>query len=81
MSLAPAGPGAPRTLALLAGEPAADRERVWFGDRRDMDVKIGTLTCQICEAHFEAKIHALSEPVDIYADWIDECEALNTGEL
>lgn len=31
MSLAPAGPGAPRTLAPLAGEPAADRERVRSG--------------------------------------------------
>ncbi|KAL4180391.1 hypothetical protein AMTRI_Chr13g125010 [Amborella trichopoda] len=27
--------------------------------------------CRICEGVFTAKIHALTEPIDIYSEWLD----------
>jgi len=47
---------------------------------RDFEVKIGTITCTLCEASYETKIHLLSEPIDVYSDWVDECERLNYGD-
>lgn len=37
---------------------------------------LGELHCKICGQSFQTSIHALSQPVDIYSDWIDACEDL-----
>lgn len=37
---------------------------------------LGELHCKICGQSFQTAIHALSQPVDIYSDWIDACEDL-----
>ncbi|CAN0364996.1 unnamed protein product [Pylaiella littoralis] len=44
-----------------------------------MDRKENTarLLCRMCEVKFEMGIHYLTEPIDVYTDWIDECEACN----
>jgi transcription elongation factor Elf1 len=39
---------------------------------------IGEATCRICQEKFCTTIDALSEPIDLYSDWIDECERANT---
>eukprot|EP00045_Choanoeca_perplexa_P014265 m.166673 g.166673 ORF g.166673 m.166673 type:complete len:141 (-) comp16628_c0_seq3:1161-1583(-) len=39
--------------------------------------KVGVVTCKICTESFQTPIHHLSEPIDVYTDWIDECEAAN----
>ena len=36
---------------------------------------IGTLACRMCGVSWQTNIHNLSEPVDIYSDWIDACES------
>lgn len=43
-----------------------------------MDKKnlLGELHCKICGQSFQTAIHSLSQPVDIYSDWIDACEDL-----
>ncbi|KAL6898104.1 hypothetical protein ACP4OV_006700 [Aristida adscensionis] len=33
--------------------------------------------CCICKAHYYTKAHALTEPIDVYHDWIDACERAN----
>ncbi|KAI5957118.1 hypothetical protein KGF54_000046 [Candida jiufengensis] len=45
---------------------------------------LGELHCKICGQNFQTSIHSLSQPVDVYSDWIDACEDLaeedNGGE-
>ena len=38
---------------------------------------IGTLHCNKCNVSFETKVNVLSDPVDVYTDWIDAVEAVN----
>ncbi|KAI5962887.1 hypothetical protein KGF57_001326 [Candida theae] len=37
---------------------------------------LGELHCKICGQNFQTAIHSLSQPVDVYSDWIDACEDL-----
>ncbi|KAJ1505623.1 hypothetical protein HMI54_001721 [Coelomomyces lativittatus] len=37
--------------------------------------KIGTIRCRVCQETWQTTINALSDPVDVYSDWIDACEA------
>lgn len=34
----------------------------------------------ICQENFSTTVTALTEPIDIYSEWIDECERVNTLE-
>ena len=38
---------------------------------------VGYLKCRSCGADYEMRINSLHQPVDVFADWIDQCEALN----
>ena len=46
----------------------------------NMKEVIGIATCRICEESFSTTITALSEAIDIYSEWIDECERVNAVE-
>ena len=46
----------------------------------DRERNVGYVTCRICGAQFQTNIHYLSEPIDVYTDWIDECEAAQNEE-
>lgn len=35
------------------------------------------ITCRVCLEDYQATINFLSEPVDVYNDWIDACESAN----
>ncbi|EGC36492.1 hypothetical protein DICPUDRAFT_87406 [Dictyostelium purpureum] len=35
----------------------------------------GTAKCRVCNAFYVTAIHELSDPIDVYSDWIDACEA------
>eukprot|EP01071_Lankesteria_metandrocarpae_P010412 Lankesteria_metandrocarpae@DN5335_c0_g1_i2.p1 len=39
---------------------------------------LGTLLCRICNANYSTRISALTEPVDVYSDWIDRAEEENS---
>ena len=43
-----------------------------------MDQKRGTgsLACRLCGASFQMPIHHLHEPIDVFSEWLDECEAV-----
>ncbi|KAI8320914.1 Elf1-domain-containing protein, partial [Martensiomyces pterosporus] len=40
----------------------------------DKDRKVGNLKCKVCSASYQAAIHHLSDPIDVYSEWIDACE-------
>lgn len=42
--------------------------------KMDRERNIGYVTCRICGAQYQSSIHYLSEPIDVYTDWIDDCE-------
>ncbi|CAK7896978.1 transcription elongation factor 1 [[Candida] anglica] len=42
----------------------------------DRKNSLGELHCKICGQSFQTAINSLSQPVDIYSDWIDACEDL-----
>ncbi|XP_017791431.1 PREDICTED: transcription elongation factor 1 homolog isoform X2 [Habropoda laboriosa] len=35
------------------------------------------ITCRVCLEDFQTTINLLSEPLDVYNDWIDACESAN----
>ncbi|KZC10260.1 PREDICTED: transcription elongation factor 1 homolog [Dufourea novaeangliae] len=35
------------------------------------------ITCRVCLEDFQTTINLLSEPLDVYNDWIDACETAN----
>ena len=45
--------------------------------KMDKTHNTGTIVCQVCSEDFQTAINYLSEPVDVYSDWIDACEAAN----
>lgn len=44
----------------------------------DKKLGVGVLTCKICGQHFQTSINTLSDPVDVYSEWVDACEAVAT---
>ncbi|XP_074270333.1 transcription elongation factor 1 homolog [Silene latifolia] len=46
----------------------------------DMKDMTGLAECGICQERFLTSATALTEPIDIYSEWIDECERVNTVE-
>ncbi|KAJ2358696.1 hypothetical protein IWW50_000073 [Coemansia erecta] len=46
----------------------------------DKPKKIGTLRCKVCNAGFQAVINHLSDPVDVYSDWVDACSRVNRDD-
>ncbi|GMI85481.1 hypothetical protein HRI_002217400 [Hibiscus trionum] len=48
--------------------------------RIDMKNLIGEASGRICQESFSSVITALTEPIDIYSEWIDECERVNNHE-
>ncbi|XP_050480680.1 transcription elongation factor 1 homolog [Bombus huntii] len=43
-------------------------------DRRRNTARI---SCRICLEDFQTNINMLSEPIDVYNDWTDSCNATN----
>ncbi|XP_020578508.1 transcription elongation factor 1 homolog [Phalaenopsis equestris] len=41
---------------------------------------VAEATCGICMAEFNTSAHGLTEPIDVYSEWIDECERVNNNE-
>ena len=45
--------------------------------KMDRGRKTGIISCTVCLEEFQTLITHLSEPVDVYSEWIDACEAAN----
>ncbi|KAI9646945.1 hypothetical protein NHQ30_004945 [Ciborinia camelliae] len=42
----------------------------------DKKMGVGQLTCKVCDQKFQCAINYLSAGVDVYADWVDACDAV-----
>jgi len=45
--------------------------------KMDKSNAIGRLDCRNCGQSFSSRITHLSEPIDVYSEWIDACEEVN----
>ncbi|XP_022251589.1 transcription elongation factor 1 homolog isoform X2 [Limulus polyphemus] len=45
--------------------------------KMDRQRNTGQITCRVCMEDFQTSINYLSEPIDVYSDWIDACENAN----
>lgn len=52
-------------------------------NKRVIEVKISKkdfkaqINCRICKCNYNTKANGLTEPIDVYSEWIDECEKIN----
>ncbi|RWR90478.1 transcription elongation factor 1 [Cinnamomum micranthum f. kanehirae] len=46
----------------------------------DRGNKIAELSCGVCKESYNTSINNLTEAVDVYSEWIDECERANDFE-
>lgn len=44
---------------------------------RDKARKTARINCRICLEDYQTTVNVLSDPVDVYNDWIDACDAAN----
>uniref|UniRef100_M8C6P4 Transcription elongation factor 1 homolog n=1 Tax=Aegilops tauschii TaxID=37682 RepID=M8C6P4_AEGTA len=45
----------------------------------DLKLYVITAVCYVCQEVYHTTAHYLTEPVDVYHDWIDACEMANQG--
>ncbi|VDD94329.1 unnamed protein product [Enterobius vermicularis] len=45
--------------------------------KMDRERNVGFISCRVCLEDFQTPINYLSEPIDVYSDWIDACEQAN----
>jgi transcription elongation factor Elf1 len=43
----------------------------------DSEAMTGVISCRECDAKWQTLIDSLSDPIDVYAAWIDETQKLN----
>lgn len=41
----------------------------------DHKAMIGELVCRVCNAKFQTSITSLTEPIDVFSEWLDETSA------
>ncbi|KAJ1936456.1 hypothetical protein FBU59_005046 [Linderina macrospora] len=46
----------------------------------DKEHKVGNLKCKVCSATYQAALTHLSEPIDVYSEWVDACEEAKHNE-
>jgi transcription elongation factor Elf1 len=46
----------------------------------DFNTMIGDLYCRMCEARFQTSINSLTDPIDVFSEWLDEAEVKQTLE-
>ncbi|OEL12985.1 Transcription elongation factor 1-like protein [Dichanthelium oligosanthes] len=47
--------------------------------RIDVKYKFAEASCRICQETYATSANPLTEPVDVYSEWIDACELVNEG--
>ncbi|ULU04680.1 hypothetical protein L3Y34_017444 [Caenorhabditis briggsae] len=45
----------------------------------DREKNVGYIACRVCSEDFQTNINYLSEPIDVYSDWVDACEQANNA--
>ena len=47
--------------------------------KMDNRAGVGSLNCRLCGASYQMPIHHLHEPIDVFSEWLDDCEAAERG--
>lgn len=45
----------------------------------DFKAGVGSLECRLCGASYQMPIHHLHEPIDVFSEWLDDCDAAHQG--
>ncbi|TFK54863.1 Elf1-domain-containing protein [Heliocybe sulcata] len=48
--------------------------------RMDRKEGIAQLVCRVCDQRYQSKVNHLTEPIDIYSEWIDAADAAQREE-
>ncbi|KAF5315858.1 hypothetical protein D9611_004709 [Ephemerocybe angulata] len=48
--------------------------------RMDRKEGVAQLFCKVCDQRYQSKVNHLTEPVDIYSEWIDAADAAQREE-
>ncbi|EAU88523.1 hypothetical protein CC1G_04229 [Coprinopsis cinerea okayama7 len=48
--------------------------------RMDRKEGVAQLVCKVCDQRYQSKVNHLTEPVDIYSEWIDAADAAQREE-
>ncbi|KAF8798041.1 Elf1-domain-containing protein [Phlegmacium glaucopus] len=48
--------------------------------RLDRKEGVAQLVCRVCDQRYQSKVNHLTEPIDIYSEWIDAADAAQTQE-
>ncbi|KAJ7155942.1 transcription elongation factor Elf1 like-domain-containing protein [Mycena crocata] len=48
--------------------------------RLDRKEGIAQLACRVCDQRYQSKVNHLTEPVDIYSEWMDAADAAQTSQ-
>ena len=59
----------------FCNHPGAVQCDIFFKARRPFAVA----SCSVCKETYATKANALTEPIDVYSEWIDSCEEANEG--
>ncbi len=46
----------------------------------NLNSMIGELVCRICDAKFETQINSLTDPIDVFSEWLDEAQTLQEND-
>eukprot|EP00585_Thalassiosira_rotula_P019789 CAMPEP_0196208576 /NCGR_PEP_ID=MMETSP0912-20130531/9125_1 /TAXON_ID=49265 /ORGANISM="Thalassiosira rotula, Strain GSO102" /LENGTH=152 /DNA_ID=CAMNT_0041483391 /DNA_START=117 /DNA_END=575 /DNA_ORIENTATION=+ len=77
---APVQTGRKQTLAKRFKCPFCANEDV-VECKMDLSKGVGSLACRVCSASYQMPIHHLHEPIDVFSEWLDDCEAAERGEV
>jgi transcription elongation factor Elf1 len=47
--------------------------------KMDFKAGVGSLECRLCGASYQMPIHHLHEPIDVFSEWLDDCDAAHQG--
>ncbi|KAF8136370.1 transcription elongation factor Elf1 like-domain-containing protein [Boletus reticuloceps] len=48
--------------------------------RLDRKEGIAQLVCRVCDQRYQSKVNHLTEPIDIYSEWIDAADAAQKAD-
>ncbi|PFH54336.1 hypothetical protein AMATHDRAFT_170106 [Amanita thiersii Skay4041] len=48
--------------------------------RLDRKEGVAQLVCRVCDQRYQSKVNHLTEPIDIYSEWIDAADAAQKDE-
>ncbi|KIJ69380.1 hypothetical protein HYDPIDRAFT_145377 [Hydnomerulius pinastri MD-312] len=48
--------------------------------RLDRKEGVAQLVCRVCDQRYQSKVNHLTEPIDIYSEWIDAADAAQKEE-